>query len=137
MSFKCNKCNQLFANNSNFHQHILSVHKKERRFIRNDCDYSTFNNWSLEKHVGSLHKQEKHFTSNECDYATSYNSELKKHILSVHRQEMPFICKQCDHSFLKTVSLQGIHKQCIKMKNASNAMHAIYCFVKRILSDNI
>ena len=114
--FKCESCDASFDSQSEFIDHVTSVHegKKPQECKKSVqckiCKKTLPNKNSLNSHVRGVHGPKK-FECGQCDKKFSINQHLKSH-LTTHTDQKPFSCKNCPKEFKNKSSLNLHVKRC-------------------------
>ena len=95
-TLKCNECNQLFQNHSEFIDHMDAEHGIKKPYQCSDCVKCYGTKGHLAIHIKNVHAPR--FECAVCHKRCGFQSQLTQHYV-IHSDERPFECSQCDSSF--------------------------------------
>ncbi|XP_066561818.1 GDNF-inducible zinc finger protein 1 isoform X2 [Amia ocellicauda] len=104
--YRCNTCNQTFANRCNLKIHERHVHSDERLFPCDVCNKAFKRKKDVKRHSRQVHEGggERHFCQ-QCGKALSSKTALILHERT-HTGDRPYECPECKAKFSQTSALK-------------------------------
>ncbi|XP_023220330.1 zinc finger protein 468-like [Centruroides sculpturatus] len=81
----CDVCRKQFTRISHLNIHKL-IHSNEKKFKCEECDYSTVDRANFRRHQNN-HSKKGLYKCSYCDYSTAWKSNLDRHILVKHSKK--------------------------------------------------
>ncbi|GAB0090368.1 hypothetical protein DMENIID0001_050950 [Sergentomyia squamirostris] len=104
--YKCDKCNNCFATNSNLHRHMKRFCKK---FKCDKCEKVFSNGITLQQHL-MLHVNDITFKCDVCDQAFARPEAAKLH-MRTHTSDRPCPCRVCGRVYISAASRTNHERQ--------------------------
>ena len=103
--FKCSTCSKSFYTSQDLwsHQRIHSGAK----FKCQHCGKQLASSGSLHNHIKSVHTKEKEFECPVCQKRFALKQKFNNHVMNEHEGQKPFMCTQCDKGFVHKQSFQA------------------------------